>query len=362
METIKLGKTGYQISRLGLGGCPLGGHGWGEFDRDQAIKAVHQAMDSGINFFDTADIYGLGSSEELLSHALGEARHRLVIASKFGVRFDETTKQTYKDISSKYVRKALEASLKRLRLEMIPLYYVHWSDDKTPIQETIAELAKCQQEGKIGGIGLSNFTASEITDALKVANIDAVQVQFSLVDRESALSIFDIVQNNNITMITWGSLAQGFLTGKYNKNSIFNNNDRRSRSVYTNFHGEKLAQNLSMLQALTKISQDTGKTLSQIAIRWLLDTDPVGSVLFGAKSAVQVEDNFGALHWKLSTIHYETLLQQYYLRQIGGGGQDRLFYFYGFYGKNPNFDLKLKKRKLSVPLAALRKPKINLLL
>jgi aryl-alcohol dehydrogenase-like predicted oxidoreductase len=322
METIKLGKTGYQISRLGLGGCPLGGHGWGDFDREQAINTVRQSVDSGINFFDTADIYGLGNSEELLSHALGETRYRLVIASKFGVRFDESTKQTYKDISPKYARKAIEASLKRLRLEMIPLYYVHWPDGKTPIQETIAELEKCRQEGKIGGIGLSNFTVNEITEALSVANIDAVQVQFSLVDREVAFSLFDVVQQNNITLITWGSLAQGFLSGKYDENSVFTDNDRRSRSVYGNFHGEKLTQNLKLLEALKKISQETGKTLPQLAIRWLLDTKPVGSVLFGAKNATQVKDNFDALNWNLSAIHYQTLLHESYLCQNRGGGAE----------------------------------------
>jgi aryl-alcohol dehydrogenase-like predicted oxidoreductase len=362
METIKLGKTDYQISRLGLGGCPLGGHGWGDFDREKAINTVRQAVDSGINFFDTADIYGLGNSEELLSLALGEARHHLVIASKFGVRFDKTTKQTYKDISLKYVRKALEASLKRLRLEMIPLYYVHWSDGKTPIQETVAELEKCRQEGKIGGIGLSNFTANEITEALSVANIDAVQVQFSLVDRDAAFSLFDVVQQNNITLVTWGSLAQGFLSGKYDENSVFTDNDRRSRSYYANFHGEKLTKNLKLLQVLKEVSQETGKTLPQLAIRWLLDTNPVGSVLFGAKNAVQVKDNFNTLNWNLSAIHYQTLLSESHLCQNRGGGQYRELVFYGFCYNSYNNLKHLKNRKSSAPLTAIRKPKFNLLL
>jgi aryl-alcohol dehydrogenase-like predicted oxidoreductase len=365
METIKLGKTGYQISRLGLGGCPLGGHGWGDFDREQAIDTVHQAVDAGINFFDTADIYGLGSSEELLSYALGEKRHRLVIASKFGVRFDESTKQTYKDISPKYARKALEASLKRLRLEMIPLYYVHWSDGKTPIQETVAELEKCRQEGKIGGIGLSNFTADEIADALSVANIDAVQVQFSIVDRELAFALFDVVQKNNITLVTWGSLAQGFLSGKYDENSVFDLSDRRSRSSYVNFHGEKLTQNLSMLRILKKISQEIGMTLPQLAIRWLLDTIPVGSVLFGAKNAEQVKDNLGIKNQNLNTVHYQTILQAYYLCQNRGGGRTRVLYFYDFYPKkykHDNFKTKLKVRKPTVRLTKYRKPRIYLLL
>jgi aryl-alcohol dehydrogenase-like predicted oxidoreductase len=310
METIKLGKTGYQISCLGLGGCPLGGHGWGDFDREQAINAVRQSVDSGINFFDTADIYGLGNSEELLSYALGETRHRLVIASKFGVRFDKTTKQTYKDISPKYVRKALEASLKRLRLEMIPLYYVHWSDGKTPIQETVAELEKCRQEGKIGGIGLSNFTANEITEALSVANIDAVQVQFSLVEQKDARELFSVVEKYDITLITWGSLAQGLLTGKYNEHTSFNNNDRRSRNTYTNFHGEKLLQNMKIIHELQNIAMETNRTSSQLAIRWLLDTPPVSSVLFGAKTVQQVTENCKAEGWKMSQNYYDKLLYQ----------------------------------------------------
>jgi aryl-alcohol dehydrogenase-like predicted oxidoreductase len=310
METIKLGKTGYQISRLGLGGCPLGGHGWGDFDREKAINAVRQAVDFGINFFDTADIYGLGNSEELLSHALGESRHRLVIASKFGVRFDKTTKQTYKDISPKYVRKSLEASLKRLRLEMIPLYYVDWSDGKTPIQETGAELEKCRQEGKIGGIGLSNFTANEITEALNVTNIDAVQVQFSLVEQKDARELFSVVEKYDITLITWGSLAQGLLTGKYNEHTSFNNNDRRSRNTYTNFHGEKLLQNMKIIHELQNIAMETNRTSSQLAIRWLLDTPPVSSVLFGAKTVQQVTENCKAEGWKMSQNHYDKLLYQ----------------------------------------------------
>jgi aryl-alcohol dehydrogenase-like predicted oxidoreductase len=308
METVKLGKTDFHISRLGLGGCPLGGHGWGEFDRNKAIEAVRQAVDSGINFFDTADIYGLGSSEELLSYALGDDRHRFVIASKFGVRFDESTGKTYKDISPKYVRQALEASLKRLKLEMIPLYYVHWSDGKTPIQETVAELEKCRQEGKIGGIGLSNFTANEITDALEVSNIDAVQVQFSLVEQKNARELFDIVEQNQITLVTWGSLAQGLLTGKYNENSLFNENDRRSRATYSNFHGEKLKQNMDIVYILKEISRATCRTPAQLAMRWLLDTKPVGSVLFGSKTPHQVEENIKTLDWKIEQKYYKKLL------------------------------------------------------
>jgi aryl-alcohol dehydrogenase-like predicted oxidoreductase len=307
MESVTLGQTNCTVTRLGLGGDPLGGHGWGQFDHQQAIDAVRKAVDSGINFFDTADVYGLGNSEKLLSDALGNERHRFIIASKFGVRYNETTGKTYKDISPKYARQALEGSLKRLRLEMIPLYYVHWSDEKTPIQETVAELDKCRNEGKIAGIGLSNFSAEEILKALEVTTIDAVQVQFSLADRDIALPLFDIVSKYKITLITWGSLAQGLLTGKYDKHCRFDKSDRRSRVTYKNFHGNKFKHNMKVIQCLKEIAGEIQKTPAQIAIRWLLDTQPVGSVLFGAKNTNQVNDNIGAGNWTLSKKHYKIL-------------------------------------------------------
>jgi aryl-alcohol dehydrogenase-like predicted oxidoreductase len=305
MESIKLGKTGYQISRLGLGGCPLGGHGWGKFDRDQAVSAVRKAFESGVNFFDTADIYGLGGSEELLSQALGNERYRMIIASKFGVRYDNSTGKTYKDISPKYVRQALENSLKRLRLEMIPLYYVHWPDGKTPIQETVAELVKCCHEGKIGGIGLSNFSVDEINEAINVANIDAVQVQFSLIEQENARKLFGVVKQHNIALITWGSLAQGMLTGKYNKNMQFLENDRRNR--YDNFIGKRRDSNLRIVDCVRQIAKSNNMTCSQTAIRWLLDTPPVSSVLFGAKSAGQVTENVDSCNKNISQNDYDYL-------------------------------------------------------
>ncbi len=239
METITLGQSGITITRLGFGGTPLGGHGCGPVDEAEAVQAVRKAVESGVNFFDTADCYGLGHSEELLSKTLGEERHKLVIATKFGVRYDAATDKTYKDASPRYVREALAASLERLRLETIPLYYLHWPDGVTPIQETVAELEKCRREGKIQAIGLSNVTEDDIRQALEVAPIDAVQVQYSLVDRAAAEPLFDFITENKITLVTWGSLAQGLLTGKYDATARFEKSDRRS--MYGNFVGKKFS-------------------------------------------------------------------------------------------------------------------------
>ena len=307
MENTALGRTGHRISRLSLGGCPLGGHGWGVCDDTQAVASVRAALESGVNFFDTADIYGFGHSEELLSQALGEDRHSVIIASKFGIRYDPSSEKTYKDISPQYVREALIGSLKRLRLDSIPLYYIHWPDGVTPIQDTVAEMEKCRQEGLIGGIGLSNCSTEEIEKALEVTSIDAVQVQCNLIDRAIAHPLFEVVAKHGIVLVTWGSLAQGLLTGKYDEKSRFETNDRRSRETYPNFHGEKFKENMKVVRLLQEIAVETGKTPAQIAIRWLLDTQSIGSVLFGAKNVGQVDDNAAATGWRLSDEHYEWL-------------------------------------------------------
>lgn len=303
MEKTQLGNSDLTVSRLGLGGCPLGGHGWGNTDDTNSIRAVRAALDSGINFFDTADVYGLGHSEELLSQALGDERHEVIIATKFGVRRDEQN-NFVKDISPQYLREALEASLRRLRLECLPLYYVHWPDDKTPVEDAIGELERCRQEGKIRAIGVSNFNSDQIQSARTIAKIACVQVQLSLVDN-GALALEPTLRETEATLVTWGSLAQGLLSGKYDAHSRFDENDRRSR--YDNFQGEKFSRNLDTVEVVKRIAQKLNKTPAQVAIRWLLDTPIVGSVLFGAKTPSQVHDNVGASDWSLSDEDYRLL-------------------------------------------------------
>ncbi len=160
-----------------------------------------------------------------------------------------------------------------------------------------------RQQGIVpGSLGNTNVTEDDIRQALEVAPIDAVQVQYSLVDRAAAEPLFDFITENKITLVTWGSLAQGLLTGKYDATARFEKSDRRS--MYGNFVGKKFSANMQTVQKLKQISAEIGKTPSQIAIRWLLDTKPVGSVLFGAKRPAQVEDNLGADGWELAKKHY----------------------------------------------------------
>lgn len=304
METILLGNTDQKISRVGLGGCPLGGYGWGRCDDQLASEAVQRALDLGVNFFDTADVYGLGHSEELLSAALGTHRTEVVIASKFGVRWDASGR-TRKDSSPGYMREALEASLRRLRVDCIPLYYVHWPDGVTPLAETVAALDRARQEGKIRWIGLSNHSAEALREALAILPVQAVQVQFSLVDQEPVKNLLPMAANEKTTLVTWGSLAQGLLTGKFDAETTFQDGDRRKR--YENFLGEKLQANLKVVKVLRRVAERLGVTPAQVAIRWLLDTPGVGSVLFGAKRPEQTDDNVASTTWKLCDEDYLAL-------------------------------------------------------
>lgn len=307
METIELGDTGQFISRLGMGGSPISGHGWGKVDEAESIAAIHRAVDLGVNFFDTADVYGLGYSERLLARALGQKRHKVVIATKFGVRWSDNSKP-WRDISPAYLRKALDDSLERLQIDCIPLYYVHWPDGNTRIADTIAELVRCREEGKIRWIGLSNFSAEQICEAASVTSVQSLQVQFSLLDRLKVAELLPLARQLKATLITWGSLAEGLLTGKYDTRSTFTADDRRSR--YDNFQGATFAENLRLVESLRQMANTLGRTSAQLALRWLLDTPGVGCALFGAKRPAQVEENAQAVGWRLSASEYQALEMQ----------------------------------------------------
>lgn len=294
-----------RATRLGLGGCPLGGHGWGDVDDQQSIRAVHAALDAGINFFDTADVYGLGHSERLLSTALGSRRNDVLIGTKFGVRRTPEG-STIRDIRPAYLVEALEASLRRLRVECLSLYSVHWPDGTTPVEEAVDALERCRQQGKIEAIGVCNFNAEQLEAACSVAAIATNQVQYSLVEESAAAAVASVSRRLGVPLTTWGSLGQGILSGKFDAATRFNASDRRHR--YPNFIGERFQHNLRLAECLKSIAGRLQKTPSQVALRWLLDTPGVGCVLFGAKTAAQVRENAVADDvWELPADDYRQL-------------------------------------------------------
>lgn len=298
MEYVTLKNSDIKVSRLCMGGCPMGGYGWGYVQEQELMDAVLAALDHGVTFFDTADTYGLGQSEITLGKALEERRKDAVIASKFGVRVSNG--KTIYDNSPAWICEALEGSLKRLKTDYIDVYQIHYRDGVTPISVVIETLEKLKEKGYIRAYGLSNVHEDDIVELEKYkGNFVSFQDEYSLACRNNEEDIVKLSQKLHMTPLTWGSLGQGVLTGKYDKDTTFSSDDRRSRDVYVNFHGDKLLKNLEIVEKMKKIAGKHGKPVSAVAIRYILDFLPESIVLCGAKRPSQVLDNVAGCDWNL---------------------------------------------------------------
>jgi aryl-alcohol dehydrogenase-like predicted oxidoreductase len=291
MKTRKLGNTDIRIGEIGLGTNYVGGHNLYEIvNEDEGIRIVKQAVDQGITFIDTADVYGMGRSEELVGKALAGKQDGVVLATKGGVMF-------YKGFRAKpnfnndpaYLRKALESSLKRLGRDYVDLYYIHRYDGKTPPADAFGALMRFKEEGLIRAAGLSNFGPSEIKAAMKAGPVDAIQARYNLLQREVEKEILAICEENGISFIPWGPLAFGLLGGKYSRDFKLPENDWRNRTGV--FDPSVYDRHLDIVDKLKAIATGKGVAPAQVAIRWLLSRPAVGSVIAGAKNVDQLRQN-----------------------------------------------------------------------
>lgn len=306
MEKITLKNSELQVSRLCFGGCPMGGYGWGKVSEEELIQAVQCAVDEGINFFDNADTYGLGKSEETLAKALGDSRNKVVIGTKFGVRVENG--KTFYDNSPEWIEQALAASLKRLKTDYIDLYQVHYRDGKTPISVVVEALEKMCEKGYIRYYGLSNIHQEDLEELKGFkGKFVSFQDEYSLACRKNEEDMLKLSKELQLTPVTWGSLGQGILTGKYDKDTKFGADDRRSRDIYVNFHGDRLLKNLEIVEVLKEIAEEVGKPVSAVAIRWILDYLEESAVIVGIKNEKQLHGNMEALGWKLESEHVKLL-------------------------------------------------------
>ncbi len=300
MEYLTLKNSNLTVSRIGMGGCPMGGYGWGNVQEQELIDAVHAAIDAGITLFDTADTYGLGQSEKTLGKALGQHRKDVVIASKFGVRVRDG--KTVYDNSPEWIREALGASLKRLGTDYIDLYQIHYRDGVTPLPTVVETLEELKKKGYIRYYGLSNIHMEDMEEIRPfVGRFISFQDEYSLACRKNETDMFDISEQLKMTPLTWGSLGQGILTGKYDRNTVFKSDDRRSRDVYVNFHGKKLLKNLEIVDVMKEIAERHEKPVSAVAIRYILDYIPGSVVLCGAKRPSQIYGNIAGADWNLTS-------------------------------------------------------------
>lgn len=296
MEYVRLGVTELTVSRLGYGCAAMGGYDYGRVNDEESVRSVQRALSLGVNFFDTADVYGLGHAEEILGRALGPRKHDVVIATKFGVRWDSSGR-TVRDTSARWVTQAVQGSLRRLGLDCIPLCQIHWPDHQTPVAETLEALGRLQEAGKVRYIGCCNFDARALEQAQAHGRIESLQLPYSLVERQWEETIRDCSRRHRVGVLCYNSLGQGLLTGKYGRDSRFEGTDLRRRSAL--FQGEAFERNLAMLEQVKIVGRRHNRTSAQVAIRWVLDNPGVGCAITGIKGARQIEENASALDWTL---------------------------------------------------------------
>jgi aryl-alcohol dehydrogenase-like predicted oxidoreductase len=278
--------------RIVFGAEPLGGTDWGNVDLAVVRRAVQHAWERGVNAFDTADVYGLGRSERELAAALGPNRHEALIITKFGVAWDDTApgraRTTYNS-SPAHLRHALHASLRRLRLESIPLLLVHYHDGRTPLDDTIEELEQQRAAGLLQAWGFSNHSESLVRECARLPA--AVQCEFSLVARGEQ-DLLKYAHGAGVSTLTYGGLARGLMSGKYGPNAEFPKSDRRSR--LPGFSAEALSGHQPLLARLRAVADQAGCTPAQVALRWCLDRPFVDLVVVGFKDPTQVDEAIDA--------------------------------------------------------------------
>lgn len=263
------------------------------------VKAVHRAIDSGINIFDTAPIYGLGHSEEVLGKTLGTKRKNVIIATKVGLTWKKGKAfEKFTDSSPANISREIDESLKRLKTDYIDLYQIHWPDPNTPIEDTLSTMEELRRAGKIRCIGCCNFPLELLRDSLKHGEIKTVQIPYNLIDREVEKDLLPFCRESSIGVLTYSSIAQGLLSGKYGENTRFAPDDYRSKSQY--FQGEALRRSLNVVDKLKLIAKKLNKTSAQIALRWVLENPCVTTALVGVKNPAQVEQNVLASDFALS--------------------------------------------------------------
>ena len=295
MDYIRLGKTNALISRVAFGAMRL----LDSEGENNAANIVRKAYDEGINFFDTADIYGLGQSELTLGKALGNRRSEAVIATKFGCRRKDG--KTFYDNSPEWIREALAQSLKRLGTDYVDLYQMHYRDGVTPISSVVETLESLKNEGKIRAYGLCNLTEKDLEEIKAFPNrFSTLQDEYSLATRKNE-KILNIYRNKfGIIPLTWGSLGQGILTGTIDETTVFDEGDRRLRPEYVNFHGEKFKHNMKIVAELRILADKYKKSGASVAIRFILDNIKDSVVLVGIMNESELLANVEAMGWHLS--------------------------------------------------------------
>jgi aryl-alcohol dehydrogenase-like predicted oxidoreductase len=298
METRALGKSGLKVSAIGLG-CMGMSEFYGTRDDDESIATIHRALDVGMNFVDTADIYGPYTNEVLVGRAIRDRRDEVILATKFGIV--RTSDPGLRGVNGKpeYVRSSCDASLRRLGVNTIDLYYLHRVDPTVPIEETVGAMAQLVKDGKVRHLGLSEASSQTIRRAHKVHPIAAVQSEYSLWSRDPESDVLATCRELGIGFVAYSPLGRGFLTGQIKTLDSLAQNDWRRNAP--RFQGENLQKNLELLRRVEAVAQQKGCSTAQLALAWVLAKGEDIVPIVGTKRRKYLEEDIGALQLKLSS-------------------------------------------------------------
>jgi aryl-alcohol dehydrogenase-like predicted oxidoreductase len=303
MTKRRLGNSDLEITPIGVGAWAIGGSGWqfawGHQDDNDSLAAINAALDAGMNWIDTAAVYGMGHSEEIVGKAVKGRANRPYIFTKCERRWNPDG-SIFGSLKADSIRKECEDSLRRLGIDVIDLYQIHWPQPDEDIEEGWAEMAKLQKEGKVRWIGVSNFNVEQIKRAQAIAPVTSLQPPYSLLRRDVEKEILPYVRAQNIGVIVYSPMSAGLLTGKMTAERAANlpEDDWRKRNV--EFQQPKLSRNLDLVELLRKIGDRHGRTPGEVAIAWTLNNPAVTAAIVGVRRPDQVAGIAGALEFRLS--------------------------------------------------------------
>jgi aryl-alcohol dehydrogenase-like predicted oxidoreductase len=302
-----LGNSDLQLTPIGFGAWAIGGgtweFAWGPQDDNESIAAIHRALDLGVNWIDTAAIYGLGHSEEVVGRALKTTTHKPLVFTKCSMRWHKD-RSIYRSLKADSLAEELEGSLRRLGVETIDLYQIHWPDPEAEIEEGWEALARFREQGKIRWIGVSNFTVEQMERARKIAPITSLQPPYSMLRRAAEKELLPFAQANGIGVINYSPMVSGLLTGMMTAERIaaFPADDWRRRAA--EFNEPRLGRNLRLVELLREIGNGHGVSPGVVAVAWTLHHPGITAAIVGGRSGQQVEGLAPALNFRLSEDEY----------------------------------------------------------
>jgi aryl-alcohol dehydrogenase-like predicted oxidoreductase len=304
MRTRILGYTGVPLTTIGLGTWAIGGGGWafawGEQDDADSIATIRRALDLGINWIDTAAVYGLGHSEEIVGRAIAGRRHEVFIATKCGRVWDEGSTTPYGRLTAESVRREAEASLRRLNIEQIDLYQIHWPNPEPQIEEAWATIADLVKEGKVRYAGVSNFNVAQLQRIQPIHPVASLQPPYSMLARGVEDELLSYCAAHQIGVIVYSPMQAGLLTGKVTREWVEQLPDDDWRKRNPRFRDPELSANLALVEGLRPIAERAGKTVAQLALAWVLRRPEVTAAIVGARRPAQIEETVAASDWDLS--------------------------------------------------------------